>query len=215
MDLSAIIGGIALAALALLLLGAGYFLLYRRYLNKALSRRGEQHLRLPAPYRVAAVLLAALALGAVLALALQPRPALTTPASLAEYTREALEDGWSVEVDASGTLAAVLAYSGDRSGHTFALYENTGGSYIFRYGGSSTSIARGLRAFSHQGALALFSLNELHIANIECHSGERYAVDPNAPFVLVIPDGGFEVYDAGGRKIDLADTNWYEETELA
>ena len=66
MDLSAILRGIALAALALLLLGAGYFLLYRRYLNKALSRRGEQHLRLPAPYRVAAVLLAALALGAVL-----------------------------------------------------------------------------------------------------------------------------------------------------
>ncbi len=57
-------------------------------------------------------------------------------------------------------------------------------------------------------------MNAPHIAAIECHDGERYEIDSNSPFVLIIPSGGFDVYDINGDLINLTQEGWYELTEL-
>ena len=127
-----------------------------------------------------------------------------------------ISDDWNVEIAMNDRIAAVIAYDNQEGKHTFSIYENKGNknaNYMFRYGGKSTSIERGIRVFKFEGTTALISMNALRIATIECHDGNRYEVDPNTPFVLVIPSGGFDVYDENGKLIDITQVDWYEQTE--
>ena len=85
---------------------------------------------------------------------------------------------------------------------------------MFRYGGKSTSIKESLRAFVYGDEVALISMNALQVAQVRSASGERFYVEPGEPFVLVIPGGGFEFYDAQGNPIPLTQNRWYEVTEI-
>ena len=125
-----------------------------------------------------------------------------------------LGESWQTEAAADGRIAAVLAYDGESGEHAFAIYEGTGGKYAFRVGGKSSSIQRSVRAFEAGGATALLSMNAPGIAAVVCHGGPRYELDPGRPFVLVIPSGGFDLYDSAGDPVDLARDRWYESTEL-
>ena len=53
------------------------------------------------------------------------------------------------------------------------------------------------------------SMNRLGIAKIACHDGNTYQLDPESPFVLIIPSGGADIYDKNG---DLEQNWWYEIT---
>lgn len=73
----------------------------------------------------------------------------------------------------------------------------------FRYGGHTTSVERSVSIYKFDGTLVLISMNSLHIEKIECHDGDTYETDPNRPFALILPSGGFDVYDNEGNLIDL------------
>ena len=211
-------------AIALLLLVGGviYFHLYKRNINKALTEKNKPHIRMIAPYKIMTgiVVLLIIIAGVLIFVKWQPLDNLSTASDIEEHAREYQDigDDWDIEIDLSDTLAAVLAYNDDMSDHTFAIYENAnriGTDYVFRHGGSTTSVERSVRVFKYDGAIALVSMNALHISRIECHDGASYEIDPNAPFVLVIPIGGFDVYGADGNLIDLEQDWWYELTDNA
>ena len=56
-------------------------------------------------------------------------------------------------------------------------------------------------------------MNSLHIAAIDSHGGARYEIDPDRPFALLIPGGGFDAYDSAGQLLNLEQEQWYEATD--
>ena len=221
MDLISLLLPILLAAAGVLLAGAGYFLLYRWNVNRALAAPDRRRLRLPAPCRVLAALAAALVLASLaLVIAQLSGPArLTDAGGIERDVRQSQNVGsdWTVEIGLDGRAAAVLAYDPRKEEHVFSVYVNDGGTrpdYVFRYGGKSTSIQRGIRAFELEGATALISMNALGIAAVESHGGARYEVAPDRPFAIVIPGGGYDLYDSAGDLIDPARSGWFERTQV-
>lgn len=98
-----------------------------------------------------------------------------------------------------------------------AVILGTGGAradYEFRYGGVSSSIEHGVRVFSLGTSSALLSMNAQHIAAIVCHDGQSFELDPDRPFVLLLPTGGFDAYDSAGQLIELDADGWHEQTSL-
>lgn len=195
-------------------------LIYKKHINKVLIEPDKKHIKLVPPYKVLLVLIIVFAIVVTsFAVTLIPNTEhLSTVNDIEEDVRsfQKISDDWNIEIAMNERIAAVIAYDNQESEHTFSIYENKGSTktnYVFRYGGKSTSIERGIRVFRFEGTTALISMNILHIAAIECHDGERYEVDPNTPFVLVIPSGGFDVYDENGNLIDITQAGWYELTE--
>lgn len=222
MDITYIILGFAAIALLLLVGGAIYFYLYKRNINKALTEKNKAHIRMVPPYKVMTgiIILLIIVAGILILGKWQSFDALTTASDIEEHAREFqdISNDWDIEIEMTDTIAAVLAYNDDKSDHVFAIYESANKSavdYKFRHGGSSTSIERSVRVFKYDGAIALVSMNALHITKIECHDGASYEIDPNTPFVLIIQSGGFDVYGADGSKIDLEQDWWYELTDKA
>lgn len=199
---------------------AAYLKIYKRNINKALTENSKRHIRMIPPYKVLNVLIALLAVVA-LAFAMTIIPSLNRISTADEIEREtrrfqAINDEWNMEISLNDNLAVVLSYDDDMSEHAFSVYKNTGNvvpNYKFSYGGESTSIERSVRVFKYDNTLALLSMNMLHIAKIECHDGITCEIDPNSPFALIIPSGGFDVYDSTGNIIDLAQDWWYEITD--
>lgn len=222
MDITYIILGFAAIALLLLVGGAIYFYLYKRNINKALREKSKAHIRMVPPYKVmTGIIIFLIIIAGVLVFGKwQPFDTLSSASDIEKHAREfqGIGDDWDIEIEMENSIAAVLAYNDDMSDHVFAIYENTSKSaadYEFRHGGSSTSIERSVRVFKYDGAIALVSMNALHITKIDCHDGASYEIDPNAPFVLVIQSGGFDVYGVDGNLIDLEQDWWYELTDKA
>ena len=220
MDISSIFLMLFAAVCVICLVCVGYLFVYKKHINKALIEPDKKHIKLMPPYKVLLVLVILLAVvGPSHAVTIIPnRGFLSTVNDIEEDVRsfQKISDDWNIEIAMNDRIAAVIAYDNQESEHTFSIYENKGNTktnYVFRYGGKSTSIERGIRVFRFEGTTALISMNILHIAAIECHDGERYEVDPNTPFVLVIPSGGFDVYDENGNLIDITQAGWYELTE--
>lgn len=219
MDLSILI--LMVLAIAVLLAAAVlvYLQIYKRNINKALNAKAGIHRHMVPPHNMAALSVVLVAAVVVLGIIVAPNfNRITNAHEIEQAAREfqAIGNEWNVEMGMADNFAAVLFYNEDRSDHSFAIYRNTNevrANYVFWYGGNSTSIQRSVRVFKYDGALALISMNELHIAKIECHDGETYVLDPNSPFVFVIPGGGFDVYDKNGNLIDLEQDWWYELTE--
>lgn len=216
MEIKAVILILLAAMLTLLAACAGYYYAYKRHINRALAQPGKKRLRLAPPRAVFILLTAAFAL-LCLTLIVSGLRGQGRLATLGDIEADiGLPQGWEVESAMDERAAAVLCFDAEEGGHSFYVYENTGGKsadYVFRYGGSSTSIERGLRAFSFGGATVLISMNALHIAAIESHGGGRYELDPARPFVLVIPGGGFDAYDSAGAPLDLEQEQWFETTD--
>ena len=220
MDISYILLLLFAAVCVFFLVCIGYLLIYKKHINKVLIEPDKKHIKLVPPYKVLLVLIIVFAIvGTSFAVTIIPNTEhLSTVNDIEEDVRsfQKISDDWNIEIAMNDRIAAVIAYDNQESEHTFSIYENKGNTktnYVFRYGGKSTSIERGIRVFRFEGTTALISMNILHIAAIECHYGERYEVDPNTPFVLVIPSGGFDVYDENGNLIDITQAGWYELTE--
>ena len=220
MDISYILLLLFAAVCVFFLVCIGYLLIYKKHINKVLIEPDKKHIKLVPPYKVLLVLIIVFAIVVTsFAVTLIPNTEhLSTVNDIEEDVRsfQKISDDWNIEIAMNERIAAVIAYDNQESEHTFSIYENkdsTKTNYVFRYGGKSTSIERGIRVFKFEGTTALISMNILHIAAIECHDGERYEVDPNTPFVLVIPSGGFDVYDENGNLIDITQVGWYELTE--
>ncbi len=220
MDISYILLLLFAAVCVFFLVCIGYLLIYKKHINKVLIEPDKKHIKLVPPYKVLLVLIIVFAIVVTsFAVTLIPNTEhLSTVNDIEEDVRsfQKISDDWNIEIAMNERIAAVIAYDNQESEHTFSIYENKGSTktnYVFRYGGKSTSIERGIRVFRFEGTTALISMNILHIAAIECHDGERYEVDPNTPFVLVIPSGGFDVYDENGNLIDITQVGWYELTE--
>lgn len=220
MDISYILSLLFAAVCVFFLVCIGYLLIYKKHINKVLIEPDKKHIKLVPPYKVLLVLIIVFAIVVTsFAVTLIPNTEhLSTVNDIEEDVRsfQKISDDWNIEIAMNERIAAVIAYDNQESEHTFSIYENKGSTktnYVFRYGGKSTSIERGIRVFKFEGTTALISMNILHIAAIECHDGERYEVDPNTPFVLVIPSGGFDVYDENGNLIDITQAGWYELTE--
>ena len=220
MDISYILLLLFAAVCVFFLVCIGYLLIYKKHINKVLIEPDKKHIKLVPPYKVLLVLIIVFAIVVTsFAVTLIPNTEhLSTVNDIEEDVRsfQKISDDWNIEIAMNERIAAVIAYDNQESEHTFSIYENKGSkktNYVFRYGGKSTSIERGIRVFKFEGTTALISMNILHIAAVECHDGERYEVDPNTPFVLVIPSGGFDVYDENGNLIDITQAGWYELTE--
>lgn len=220
MDISYILLLLFAAVCVFFLVCIGYLLIYKKHINKVLIEPDKKHIKLVPPYKVLLVLIIVFAIVVTsFAVTLIPNTEhLSTVNDIEEDVRsfQKISDDWNIEIAMNERIAAVIAYDNQESEHTFSIYENKGSTktnYVFRYGGKSTSIERGIRVFRFEGTTALISMNILHIAAVECHDGERYEIDPNNPFVLVIPSGGFDVYDENGNLIDITQAGWYELTE--
>ena len=220
MDISYILLLLFAAVCVFFLVCIGYLLIYKKHINKVLIEPDKKHIKLVPPYKVLLVLIIVFAIVVTsFAVTLIPNTEhLSTVNDIEEDVRsfQKISDDWNIEIAMNDRIAAVIAYDNQESEHTFSIYENKGNTktnYVFRYGGKSTSIERGIRVFKFEGTTALISMNILHIAAVECHDGERYEIDPNNPFVLVIPSGGFDVYDENGKLIDITQADWYELTE--
>lgn len=220
MDISYILLLLFAAVCVFFLVCIGYLLIYKKHINKVLIEPDKKHIKLVPPYKVLLVLIIVFAIVVTsFAVTLIPNTEhLSTVNDIEEDVRsfQKISDDWNIEIAMNERIAAVIAYDNQESEHTFSIYENKGSTktnYVFRYGGKSTSIERGIRVFKFEGTTALISMNILHIAAVECHDGERYEIDPNNPFVLVIPSGGFDVYDENGNLIDITQAGWYELTE--
>lgn len=220
MDISYILLLLFAAVCVFFLVCIGYLLIYKKHINKVLIEPDKKHIKLVPPYKVLLVLIIVFAIVVTsFAVTLIPNTEhLSTVNDIEEDVRsfQKISDDWNIEIAMNERIAAVIAYDNQESEHTFSIYENkdsTKTNYVFRYGGKSTSSERGIRVFKFEGTTALISMNILHIAAVECHDGERYEIDPNNPFVLVIPSGGFDVYDENGKLIDITQADWYELTE--
>ena len=220
MDISYILLLLFAAVCVFFLVCIGYLLIYKKHINKVLIEPDKKHIKLVPPYKVLLVLIIVFAIVVTsFAVTLIPNTEHhSTVDDIEEDVRsfQKISDDWNIEIAMNERIAAVIAYDNQESEHTFSIYENKGSTktnYVFRYGGKSTSIERGIRVFKFEGTTALISMNILHIAAVECHDGERYEIDPNNPFVLVIPSGGFDVYDENGKLIDITQADWYELTE--
>lgn len=220
MDISYILLLLFAAICVFFLACIGYLLIYKKHINKVLIEPDKKHIKLVPPYKVLLVLIIVFAIIVTsFAVTLIPNTEhLSTVNDIEEDVRsfQKISDDWNIEIAMNERIAAVIAYDNQESEHIFSIYENKGSiktNYVFRYGGKSTSIERGIRVFKFEGKTALISMNILHIAAVECHDGERYEIDSNNPFVLVIPSGGFDIYDENGKLIDITQADWYELTE--
>ena len=210
-----------LAVIAVLLLAIFCYLqIYQKHINKALGSEAYTHKHMISPRKVA-IILGGILITAAAVLALSfwaSKGPLTSREMLEDDARKRAETrGMDVEIVFTDELAAILFYDGSRSDHSFEIYENKGiilENYVYSHGGSSTSIERSVRTFRYEGdQLILFSMNKLGIAKIVCHDGETCFVDPDLPFVLILPAGAMDFYDERGNLVNLGQDWWYEATD--
>ena len=219
MNISYILLKLLAGAFVLLVVCAIYFFIYKHHINKVLAEPQKKHIKMKPPYTILVALIIIFAvLGTSFIITILPSlERISTVSDIEKNVRKGINSDWNVEVAMNDRVAAAIAYDDQTSEHSFSIYTNNGKAktnYVFRYGGKSTSIKRSVRVFKFEDTTVLISMNALHIAAIECHDGKRHEIDPNTPFVLVIPNGSFDVYDNSGKLIDLTQAGWYELTEI-
>lgn len=225
----------------LLLVGAVliYLYFYKQHINNVLQKPQTKKKKMLPPHVLISFLPALLIIIAIAAVVLDmefdlSRSRLTTKEEILENARIGYEDMQS-EISMSGDIAAVLSFPEDFSEAEFRVYINENNNhpdYVFRRGGDLTSIERAAYLLEYNGSYVLISLNAYRIAEIQCENGITYSVDPDSPFVLVIPDGGsllsqtegngtayydytgIVVFDEQSNEIDLTQIQWFEMTKL-
>lgn len=219
MDISCMLFMLLVGAFVLLAC-AIYFFVYKRHINKVLVEPQKKHKKMIPPHIVLLALTIAFAVICISFIAtIQTR--LNRISTVSDIKKDALSfqgisNDWDIDITMNDSIAAVIAYNEQKDEHAFSIYENEGKgktNYVFRYGGKSTSIERSVRIFKFESTTVFISMNALHIAAIDCHDGERYEIDPNMPFALVVPSGSFDIIDSNGNSIDLSQDLWYELTE--
>ncbi len=220
MEITYVLLMLLVGAFVLLAICTTYLFIYKRHINKVLVEPQKKHFKMIPPYKIMLVLILIVAIiGTSFIITILPSlDRISTVSEIEKDVRsfQGISNDWDIEIAMNDRVAAVIAYDEQMDAHIFSIYENDckgKTNYVFRYGGKSTSIERSVRVFKFEGATAFISMNALRIAAIECHDGKRYEIDPNMPFALVVPNGGFDIYDSNGNSIDLTQDGWYELTE--
>ena len=215
MSLESLFRIISLGILLMLLVIKGCLRFYEKKINQAAERGRPTKSPMILPPKVAKVMNTLVYIAILLPLIPDAVSSINRVRDLERSVEQkAAEKQMSVAFVSSDDAAAALYYEEDGSDHTFALYENRGTffkEYVFIHGGSATSIDQGVRAFRMEtsGELVLFSMNKLRIAEIVCHNGDAFHLDPDSPFAIILPDGGADLYDEDGEFIDLKQNEWY------
>ena len=197
-----------------------YLLIYKKHINKILNHNSIKHRHLPAPYLIVGCL------GLVCVIVLTTLISAGTgfisnklkdENDIAEHAQEfqKIDSDFTIEVDSASAMAGVLAYDADHHQPIFSIYlneNNNNPNYKFRIGGKSTAVEQCVRVFKYRDEITIISMNNDHIAKIECHDVNSFDLDPNQPFVLTIPNGTISFYNVDGEEIDIAQGEWYEET---
>lgn len=217
-----------------------YVCLYKKHINKALQEPQVKRKKMLPPYVLIYLIPVLLIVIGIVIVALDvqidfSQSRLTTKEEILSNARIGFEEMQS-EISMSGDVAAVLNYKEDLSDSDFRVYINKNSNhpnYVFRRGADLTSVERAAHLLEYDGTYVLVSLNVLRIAEIRCENGTTYSVDPDLPFVLVIPNGGsllsktednvtyyydytgISVFDELGNEIELTQTQWFEMAEIS
>lgn len=105
-----------------------------------------------------------------------------------------ISDGWSVAIDTSDIMSAMVFYPEDKSDHSFQVYVNRPGlsfGYFFRGGGDIVEVENYIAEFSIEGYedRAFISLNTQQVARMEIDNGnniETVEVESTKPFAFVL-----------------------------
>ena len=239
MEIKFILTVLLVSLLALVGIVLVYYHFYKRHINKALKDPQAKHRKMLPPHVLISVLAVLLIIVVITAVVLDlefdlSRSRLTSKEEILANARIGYEDMQS-EISMSGDVAAVLCYPEDLSEAEFRVYINENSNhpdYVFSRGGDLTSIERAAYLLEYNGTYVLISLNACQIAEIRCENGTTYSVDPDSPFVLVIPDGGsllskaedsgtfyydytgIAVFDDQGNELDLTQLQWFEMAKL-
>lgn len=234
MEIGFILLAVLVCACALAAVLLCYMEIYKRHINKSLNEPTQRRGRMVPPWIFAILIPVFLVITGICAFCLDlvfdlNNSRLTTKEEILENACIGYEDFHS-QISMTENVAAVLMYPEDLSEAEFRIYINQNSNYpnyVFRSGGGVTSIERAICLWEHHGSFILLSLNAPHIAEIRCENGTTYAIDPNAPFALVIPDAGsllsashkaayfydytgIEFYDEDRQVIDLTTLDWFE-----
>ena len=216
-----------------------YVYLYKRHINRVLQESQVKQKKMLPPYVLIYLIPVLLIIVGIVTAALDvqldlSQSRLTTKEEILANARIGFEDMKS-EISMSGDVAAVLNFKEDLSDSDFRVYINKNSNhpdYVFRRGADLTSVERAAHLLEYDGTYILVSLNTLRIAEIRCENGTTYSVDPDLPFVLVIPNGGsllrktednvtyyydytgIIVFDEHGNELDLTQKQWFEMAEL-
>ena len=123
-----------------------------------------------------------------------------------------IPDDWTVEGNASNTMAAYVSYSPDKSSHTASVYVDRpriSSGYFFRFSGPASTASRDITAFTVKdyNEAAFVSMNAKQIFQVEIGDGDNIRVidiDPNKPFAIVLPlnEGSICFYNLDGECIE-------------
>ena len=123
-----------------------------------------------------------------------------------------IPDDWTVEGNASNTMAAYVSYSPDKSSHTASVYVDRPGissGYFFRFSGPASTASRDITAFTVKDytEAAFISMNIKQVFEIEIGDGDNIRainVDPDKPFAIILPlnEGSIRFYNLDGKLID-------------
>lgn len=219
MSLISLLWMISAVILTAIVIVYGYLKLYQVKVDQAMEDGKPMKNPMTPPYKVANAAKTILVIAVLMPVVPYFAANRPTSAKALEQSvqQRAADDNRNVVLVQTESTAAALYYTEDQSDHSFALYENRGrfmDDYCFIHGGSSTSIEESVRAFRMEdtGELVLFSMNRLHIARIDCYDGSTYHLDPDSPFVLVLPGSGADLYDVEENLVDLEKNQWFEIT---
>lgn len=222
-----------------------YMFFYKWYINNSLKNGTTPRLRMPSPrfmlVLVPVVLVISILVAGTVSLLdyfydFTDRRTENMEEMLEQFSLPVVypdPDVWQIETAMTERYGALMAWNEDMSDshyHIFINEENGLPDYVFRYGGGSSSLETSVLLFEQEGNLILLSLNKPRIAQIECDNGMIYHVDPDKPFVLIIPDGGhilsrnpeslimqgnygysgFVVVDENGDVVDLMSYNYFD-----
>ena len=123
-----------------------------------------------------------------------------------------IPDDWTVEGTASGTMAAYISYSQDKSAHVFSFYVDRPGissGYFFRGSGTATTSSRDITKLTVNGydEAAFVSMNTKQVFQVEIGDGDNIRVidiDPYKPFAIILPlnEGSICFYNLDGECIE-------------
>lgn len=128
-----------------------------------------------------------------------------------------IDSSWQVSTAVADTMGALLFYNEDRTEHRYLMYLNKPGfsfGYFFRRIGTSPEVTEGIKGFSEEGGMTLFSMNKVGAVRAErtfvdsATPTETYELEPGKPFALVFAntggDGGsIGIYNASGESIPI------------
>lgn len=241
MELYFVVSAVLGCGIVLVLALLGYLMLYKAHINKALRNTAEPIKRWISPVALLVLIPVVLLVCTITISILEVQfdisnSRLTSREEILDCYTWMYEENWdqnNMVMTMTDEFALVLHYLDDYSDSQFDIYRNDPNgptNYVGRKRMSLTAVERGVMMVECDGAMLFGSLNQIRVAKIVTDDGVVYEIDPDEPFVLVIPDGcsrlvekldgpistrvygysGFTAYDEYGKEMDLLSFEWWE-----